>query len=182
MGLVPISAAQRRPRRLRISAWGEEKVGKTHFSLTFPSPIYFFDFDTGLERAVWSIPEDKILLSSTYGWGNPQPTSKEAEELLMQFTEDYAGVIHDHMDGSQGTVVWDTATFIWQVVQVFIVAPIRESREAAGKSLMRFDYGGANSFFQNLINMVKPAPRLNLVLLHRAKEKYNSQVQRTGIR
>ena len=33
---------------LKVLAWGEPEVGKTHFALTFPEPVYVVDTDLGV--------------------------------------------------------------------------------------------------------------------------------------
>ena len=45
------------PRRLIASLEGREKVGKTHFALTAPPPILFFNIDIGTEGVVGKFQE-----------------------------------------------------------------------------------------------------------------------------
>jgi hypothetical protein len=40
------------PYRLIASVSGKEKTGKTHFALTAPEPIIFFNIDVGTEGVV----------------------------------------------------------------------------------------------------------------------------------
>src|SRR3954469_18425180 len=44
-------------RRLVLSVWGGEKVGKTTFALSFPAPILFMNFDYSLDELLYARPE-----------------------------------------------------------------------------------------------------------------------------
>ena len=54
--------AEETSQRLLVSVWGQEKTGKTSFALTFPPPIYFFDFDLGAEAVYQSSRIKKSIM------------------------------------------------------------------------------------------------------------------------
>ena len=160
--------------RLIVGVWGEPKTGKTQFALTFPPPIYFFNLDWGLEHHLSRIGDQEVYIAN---YINPHPlmTETDAEVLLHQFEMDYAAALAQ----GKGTIAIDTGTALWNLASKVFLDDIRKKRKTG--EVYPFDYGNANTYFQNLINQVKQKTSMNLVLVQRAREKYNSSGQGTGV-
>ena len=161
-------------KRIIVSIWGKEKTGKTHFALTFPEPIVFLDFDLGLEGVIDKFG-DKRIYWKAYTSRTPELTVADANRMLMEFVDDYQNALNL----GAGTIVVDTATHLWQLIQKVRMDEIKRKREKKGQEVYPFDYADANAYYQNLVNAVK-STKLNLVLLHRAREIYDARGHKTG--
>lgn len=167
-------SAKTDPNRLLVATWGEPKTGKTSFALSFPEPIYFFNMDWGLEHHIERLKsQGKQVYVADYLSIEPELTEAQAETMLQSFERDYAKALK----GGNGTIVIDTATQLWQLASKVFLDDIKKKRRDG--QIYPFDYANANAYFQNLINQVK-GTGMNMVLIQRAKEKYNSQGQPTG--
>lgn len=147
--------------------WARPKAGKTHTALTWPEPIYFFDFDLGSDEVLVKFAGKKEIYRKQFIPRIPEKTVGEAEYLLNQFEESYRWALQNI---KSGTVVVDTGSALWGG----LVSPVlidRRLRKRSDQTPYPFDYGDANTYFENLVNMVR-ATSLNLVLCHRAREKY----------
>jgi hypothetical protein len=161
--------------KLIVSVWGLEKVGKTHFALTFPEPIYFFNFDLGIEELLPKFKAKEIFVSTYAPNTIDLIPYEEAKRLFDQFCIDY----QEALSRNEGTIVIDTGTQLWQLVQKIMLENIKKKRESKGQQIYAFDYADANVVFQNILNAVKKTD-MNLVIIHRAREIYNAQGNRTG--
>ena len=74
----------------------------------------------------------------------------------------------------------DSATQIWSLVQKVSLDKIMKRRESKSQQVYPFDYADANMLYEGLISAVKENNNMNLVLTHRARERYNNRGQRTG--
>ncbi len=172
MGWVKLSDDEARD-RLIVSVWGIPKTGKTHFALTFPDPLFVFNFDWGLEHHKAGLVGREVYIAD-YLSIKPELTANEAESMLKRFEQDYASALSKN----KGTIIFDTSTQLWQLVSKVFLEEIKKKRRDG--NIYPFDYANANSYFQNLINQVKPT-EMNMVLVQRAKEKYNSSGNASGV-
>ena len=53
-------------KRLIVSIAALEKCGKTHFALTAPGPIAYFNFDIGVEGVIGKFCKDKSIWVTDY--------------------------------------------------------------------------------------------------------------------
>ena len=158
--------------RLIVAVWGPPKTGKTTFALTAPGPIYFHNFDWGLEHHLGKLADKKVYVASYLSVG-PELTADEAKDMLKAFERDYAAALK----AGEGTIVIDTATQLWQITSKVFLEDIKAKRRDG--NIYPFDYANANAYFQNLINQVKNT-KMNMVLIQRAKAKYNASGNDTG--
>jgi hypothetical protein len=163
------------PQRLLVSVWGQEKVGKTHFALTFPGPIYFFDFDLGAETVMPKFA-DKEVYYARYNTSLLSDNIDTYQALWNGFKSD----LSDALASDGGTIVFDSATQIWSLVQKVYLDKIMKRRESRSQQVYPFDYADANIAYEGLISAVKENKDMNLVLTHRAREIYSNKGQRTG--
>jgi hypothetical protein len=115
-----------KPRRLLVTSWGPNKAGKTHFALTFPSPIVFLNLDFGVADLEHKFPETEI-----YRADFPVPKLSNISacaDLLSQFDEVLDQSCQDLQANGQGTIVIDTASLLWQLVQKVDLQPHKEAK------------------------------------------------------
>lgn len=156
--------------RLIVGVWGRPKTGKTQFALSFPEPIYFHNFDWGIEHHLPGLTEREVYVAN---YLTPDLSAQEAENMLRMFERDYASALAQ----GKGTIVIDTTTQLWNLISKVFLEKIKAKRKDG--QVYPFDYADANAYFQNLINQVKDSG-MNMVLIQRAKEKYNASGQPSG--
>jgi hypothetical protein len=94
------------PLPLLVNIWGEPKTGKTQFLLSFPRPLWLFDFDHGYRELLQMHPElRKDLYYQSYQLP-ANPTLDQGEEILQQFVDDW----YEAVQAPGGTVGLDTGT------------------------------------------------------------------------
>lgn len=179
-------------RRLFVAVWGEPKKGKTHFSLTFPEPIYLLDLDMGAEDLAPKFPGKQIVHCPLAPDDPTDPVS--LAHSLQKFILAWKWAV-DQAAQSGGTVIVDTASQLWRWVQVVKLEQIRQKRykaEVAKKGgdeskvdydnirMYQYDYAEANNAMANLIRRPLSIPGVNVVLIHHAQEKYDASGNATG--
>lgn len=170
--------------RLILDIWGKPKSGKTTTALSFPEPIFYFNWDLGLEHHVDRLrTSGRDIRVATYVC-SPLMTPEETIAGIKDFERDFATAMKEV---GEGTIVWDTASDLWALISKKVVddamARIRKkaaerNREAPEKPPM-FEYGPANAYWLNLVRIVK-ASRASLVLIEREKPVYDEGGRDTG--
>lgn len=123
-----------------VSITGESKAGKTHLSLTFPSPIVIYSFDIRGAEILLTKPEfkDKQIEIKKFMPPIAEALHPEpyAEKFWMEIKKDYKEMMDS---GLYKTVVIDPATILWEV--------IRHSwtEESDRRQLLSRDYGEPNA-------------------------------------
>ena len=183
--------------RLVMSVWGGDKTGKTSLGLTFPAPVLDLNLDFGIDELFYTRPEllGKVMkhdlqlneLTEPETWG----------QLLVDFHTHYlAALVYANDRG--GTVMVDTATQLWQVIQAVKVEQVRNARlskvearkfvsqaareealERAGKP-SQMDYSQANAFMGGLMRRALHYPNVNALFINKAKPEYNDAGRPTG--
>lgn len=176
---------------LLVNPWAQEKRGKTSHALSYPRPIYYFNFDHRFKTLLKARPEWKAgLFVESYNIP-PDPETDEADAVLSAFESDY----EDAINSKSGTVIVDTATQLWELIGFVKVSRIMEKRlklaEQKAKranqpfdpdNVMRqqFDWGAANNYMSAIILSTRENPRMNGVFINRATEKYDERGGATG--
>ena len=142
---------------------GLPKTGKTHLALTFPEPVKIYSFDVrGAEPIAKAKFEGKHIdvekvMPPVLDTLHPKPY---AMNLL-----DYIKAQYEDDTTKYKTIVFDTATVLWEIVRHAWV------EKCGRQNLMPRDYGEPNS---NMTWFLMQAAVLgvNLVSLNYIKEKY----------
>lgn len=183
--------------RLVCSVWGDKKTGKTSFALSFPKPIWVMNLDFGVDELFISRPEllgevqrmnlQMNELTDPGTWG----------QLLQQFHDGYLAAL-EAAQIAGGTVIVDTATQLWQVIQAVKIEHVRNQRLAAveaktyandtkkqealerAQKPSQLDYGQANAFMGGLMRRAMHYDRASAVFINRAKPEYSEGGRPTG--
>ena len=149
--------------RLILAVVGKEGQGKTHFSLTAPGPIVTFNADFGLEGVVHKfLDQDKVILE--YAVPMPNPQSKDVEKEAEKVWDDLDAAFTEVLGNpSIRTIVFDTATELWEVVRLAYLGKLTE--------VMPHHYAGVNAQFRRFLKRADKTDK-NLILLHTMKEIY----------
>lgn len=162
------------PKRLIGSVSGHEKTGKTHFALTAPPPILFFNVDIGTEGVV-----EKFQL------GTKEIAAKQVFVYDVRFSKtagiqaqaDYATLWADlklklakAWSLSEGTVIMDTASEAHELSRLAAFGKLTQ--------VMPHHYGPVNAEWRELIRLAYDSP-MNTILIHKLRPKYIND-QRTN--
>lgn len=141
-------AAERHPRMI-LSSEGMEGSGKTRFALTCPRPLWWLDFDFGLEGVEGS---DRVDEHRTYDmlaaeWKPEAEARRYAQDVMRRFIADFRAALA----AKARSLVVDTFTAAW-----------------AGQRLARSEdkYVEMEEEFNSLIRATYASPHTNVVLIH----------------
>lgn len=144
--------------RLIMSISGHEKHGKTHFAMTAPGTIAYFNLDMGDEGVVHKFCNDKAILN--YDIEVPKSGLKDnAIKIWDDFNKAYDIALKDAR-----TVIIDTATELWELLRV--------ARFGQLTQVMPYQYGPVNTEFRSVIRRAFKAVGTNVILLHKVKPVY----------
>lgn len=156
--------------RLVLGVAGLPKRGKTHLAMTFPEPIFLFNFDKGLEGTLEKF-EGKEIYYEDYEF--PSDISPESKRSIYdQFLKDYWDTL---INEDKGTIVIDTFSHVWDLIYTLVLEEIRTKREAhSGKDkVYPFDYANANAQAESILRAVYRKPELNMVVTQRLGPAYD---------
>lgn len=180
---MPFLDAETAPFRVICAPWGREKCGKTHVALTFPDPIYYINFDMGLEGVIDKFVTNKDIKVSTIKCGLMKGIGNG--EALAEFERDYALALVEASKAA-GTVVVDTFTQVRQLVDAVKLDEVRARRSKKkgipeeDVQVLSLDYAESNLAIGSYIRQAWALPAVNLVLIHRAAKVYDSQGRETN--
>lgn len=168
--------------RMSVTVWAQQKRGKSHFALTAPQPIYYFDFDRGMETL---LQQQEFRGADIYHMiCRTKMLGKDALREQERLYEEFLANIEAVKNGATGgTAVIDTTTELWGLIQAIELEEIRQEKVEAGKrntKPQRFEYSRCNIHYQEIIKSLLDNPYLNVCLLNRAKEVYSADGQATG--
>ena len=152
------------PRRLIASLSGREKTGKTHFALTAPEPILFLNVDIGTEGVVnkFQAQGKQVLVYDVR-------VSKEAtKELYASMWQDLKMRIRKSYGLRTGTVVWDTATEVYELARLAHFGKLTQ--------VMPHNYSEVNNEWRDLLRTAYDSS-LNTVFIHKMKPKWVNNVR-----
>lgn len=157
--------------RMVMSIEGDWGTGKTDLALTAPGPIAFFKFDLNTEFTLKRhVKLHKKIYQVEYDIPDANAPNAQvlAEKLMETFVRDYQIAIRNP---EIRTVVWDTATEIWEQVRL----------AAFGKltNVMPHHYVQVNNGFRSLIKMAFDSDT-NLIMIHRLKDEWQNYTDDKG--
>lgn len=140
--------ADRHP-RIIISTEGAEGSGKTRFALSAPGPIWWQDFDFGLEgvEGAEKVAEHKTYDLMAASWQSESEQRKYALDTMRRYVADF----REGLAKKARTLVTDTFTAAW-----------------AGQRFARSDdkYIEMETEFKSLVQAAYASPHTNVILIH----------------
>ena len=152
--------------RLILSLCGLEKQGKTHFALTAPGPLCFFDLDAGTEGVVSKFSDKDVWVKPVLKMAEGDDQD-DIEREWDSFSKAYYAAFRIP---EIRTIVLDTASEVWEL--------LRLARFGRLTQVMPYQYGPVNKEYRQLLRAAEKSDK-NLVLLHRMKAEYFND-KRTG--
>lgn len=158
-------------RKACLSVEGREKRGKTHFALTAPGPIIYFNLDEGLDRVQ---PEVKfpnldlrvVNIPSFSRDGHPDRVAEEALKAWETIKE-----MHTNALQAARTVVYDSFTEMWELARL--------ARFGKLQQVQWFHFGPINREFHDFIREYTRYDA-NLILIHKVMAEKDDTGSKTG--
>lgn len=151
-----------------VSVFGMEGTGKTSFALTAPKPIALIDFDMGLKRAKKTGLGKDVALYKSFPVGDVDDFQDKVKAIKF-FSDTYKKFLTMYKDvcesGEVRTVVFDTATAAWQLLQL--------SMFGRAEKILPLQYTGLYKRYEKLVEVARQND-VNLVLVHGAKYEYET--------
>ncbi len=156
---TPVSATI--PNRLIWVSSGREKVGKNHFGLTGPGPIFGQYFDPGgiegvAQKFLKAPLGPKEIFQVQYRFNKKNDNQANAEEVKEKFIADYREALK-----WARTIQWDETEF-WEVCRF---------AEFGRESARGREYGPINGEYRGLIQDAYDAG-VNLQLIQKVKDEW----------
>lgn len=145
------------PRRLVVSASGREKVGKTHFALTAPDPIVYFNVDIGTEGVVDKFQKQGKRI---YIYDVRVPRESSGKDVWERMWNDLKVRVRKAYEMKSGSVVWDTASEMYELCRLSHFGRLTEVKPS--------DYTVVNNEWKEIIRVAFDAP-INTVFIHKMK-------------
>lgn len=159
------------PRRLIASVMGQAKTGKTHFCLTAPAPIIFFNIDLGTEGVVGKFQTGSDTQEAkqvfVYNIRVPKGESKDVYERMWQELKqrmETAYKLHS------GTVVCDTGSEAYELCRLAYFGKLTQ--------VLPHHYQVVNNDWREFMRMAYDS-QMNTLLIHKVKPKYVNNVRTT---
>lgn len=145
---------------------GKPKTGKTHLSLSWPSPIVVFSFDIGQEPVLAKFKGKDIrvvqyplpIIDTVKGKGQQD----EIKQLWDKFSTDFREATENT---EVKTVIIDTWTALYQIAQ------IARAKELGQVNIMREQFGEVYARLRSLIHRCRLSGQ-NLVLVTYLRDRY----------
>ena len=159
------------PKRLIASLSGREKTGKTHFALTAPPPVLFFNIDIGTEGVVGKFQEgfDGADPKQVFIYDVRVPKGASQSVYAPMWADLKARIAHAYTLG-RGTVVVDTGTEAYELARLAHFGKLTQ--------VMPHNYVEVNSEWRELMRLAYDSD-MNTVFIHKQKPKWVNNV-RTG--
>ncbi len=153
------------PRRLVASVAGREKTGKTHFALTAPGPIFFFDIDVGTEGVVGKFQAQgkKVYV---YSVRVPKDAQQTTYESMWSDFKERVEAVYRH---NEGTLIVDTSSEAFELARLSHFGKLTQ--------VLPHHYVAVNSEWREFLRLAYDATGMSTVLIHKMKPKYINNVR-----
>lgn len=151
--------------RTFVSLWGPPKSGKTHLGMTWPKPMMAIEIgETGVEDLLHKFPDVdyRPLIIPVL-----RPQIEDHARLLDRFEALEQEAIKNP---DLRTILIDSASHLW--TSTYTVMTEEAHRQSERQKRNQADFNLANTYFEQIIQVLRQHRQLNIVLVNRHKEKY----------
>lgn len=160
--------------RLNVGIAGPPEVGKTHFALTFPEPVYILDTEFGARPlAIKDEFSDKEIHIAEI----PVLNKKEEPDAIASLDR-LESAIKKVDDSQGGTIIIDSITDVWKWIQTWLEQRQDVKTNNLGEPY-RFEWGKANDKYRNLW-LLAQLKDMHMVVTGQVKDVYDSSGNKSG--
>jgi hypothetical protein len=152
------------PRRIIAAISGQQKNGKTRFSLSAPEPIFVHNFDDGLEGVVEDLVKSgKEIYFKRYRMPNAKMDEKQKQAAAEVLFDEYQRMWRDSVARGKGTIIVDTHSEEWEVRRLAAFGKLTQ--------VMPVHYAEVNGAFRTDVREAYDSG-MNVLLLQKMKKAY----------
>lgn len=166
-GFNRVTPEKAKQTRLICNIQGQEKTGKTHFSLTAPGPIVFFDLDRGTEGVIHKFAAEKEIYVKPYRFDD-DAKQEVVKKLWDMFVKDYYKAL-DHK--GLKSIVIDSGSDMWEFVRLAEFGKLVQ--------VPSFRYREVNSDMRKMVRAALDSDK-SLIITHKLKPEYDTNNKATG--
>lgn len=165
--------------------WGTAKMYKTGLAYDFPEPIWHLNLDRDAEPLAAHVENKEVHVQDILVPPDEELDPDIVGDILAEFMSGFKGALAK----GEGTIVIDTVSVLWQLVQIFVLKGVMAKRLAAYEKsrkpdkkepeLYQYDWADANMLYENILLSPKGSG-MHAVYIAKASEDYNSQGRKTG--
>lgn len=148
------------PKRLIASVSGLEKTGKTHLALSAPEPVYYLNFDLGLEGVL-----EKFLRDGRDIWVYQIKNAHDMTgDAALASWDKLKDTIRQTYESNQGTLVVDTGTEFWELLRMARLGKLTQVKPQ--------HYGLVNGEMREVIRWAYAADQMSTIFVHKLKDEW----------
>jgi len=163
---------------VKAFVWGPPGVGKTHFALSFPPPIYAISTEFGVAQLLGQFPDKDIrIMECTEPYSEPAVIKRTGEADTQPFSVDpilslkaVEKATEALKDVKEGTIILDSISDIWAWLGAWI--EINADKQYKSGGMMRTEWGKANARYRTIIMRLISRPT-NFVMTSRSQAVYD---------
>ena len=144
----PIKQAYKR-KGLKIGIWGPPETGKTYFGLSAPPPIFVISTEQGVTQVAHHFPNKDIRIVETLSLKPDLEGVLQADPV--ESLENVEKAISSIKDITEGTIVIDSLSDIWDWVQFWMEATAIGKDKRSDGGVFQWAYGRANERYKYLL-------------------------------
>ena len=148
-----------RPRRLIASVNGLPKVGKSHFALTAPGPVFFINVDVGTEGVLDKFQAEGKRIY-VYDVRVPRTASKD---YYVPMWESLKKIFEKVYQVGAGSVVVDTDSEVYELARLAKFGKLTQ--------VMPQHYTEVNNEYREILRLAYDSV-MNSIFIHKMKAKY----------
>ncbi len=166
---------------IKIGVYGRWKVGKTHFALTAPLPIYVVDTEGSCKtnsKVFTTDRQHEIFISEVVNWASKKDKKVDlmaSLDAVMDSIDVLTDMIMENPDSS-GTIVIDSASDIWDWLNQWLELTAERTK---GGNINRLEWGKANRKYTEFMYMLLRS-NWNVIMTFRSHEAVSDKGQSLG--
>lgn len=170
---------------LKCAIYGKAKVGKTHFCLTAPTPIYFLDTEGSAKINIKQFPQNVqeqcfIFSALDYATKDAKRGKIDVVESLDTLFEAVDLITDETINNPDfsGTIVVDSGTDVWDWLGTWLEERADVKTTKSGQ-MMRTEWGKANGKYAQFMQQLLKS-NMNVIATFRAVSAIDNQGANLG--
>ena len=159
--------------RTFTSIWGMPKSGKSHLGMTWPKPMMAVEVgETGIEDLLHKFDgvDYRPIISSSLRMG-----LADHRTILAEFEKCLDTAIKDTV---LRTLLIDSTSKLWESIGLVLTDEAFQEQQRTKRN--QADWSLANNYFEQIVQKARRNRTLNIVFIHRHREKYSKMMGENG--
>ncbi len=160
---------------LKVMAWGGTGIGKTHFALSAPGPVYVLDTEFGTMPLLRHFKDKEIYVMEAAVL-DPETDEPDMDESLKKIEAAIATL----RELTAGTIVIDSGSDVWGWLGAWTEQQARKrGKMTSADTVQRLEWGRANARWRHLILRLMAKP-MHFIITAQEQEIYDGSGRPTN--